>query len=181
VAGLVTAGELTLVAGNPGLLRDAAVSTTVTATLPVISERAMYWGGSFTTWYEAHNSFGVTQTPARWGLAEGRVGGARGFETYILLANPNAADVEVRVTLLRQAGRAPLSRTFRVGATSRFNVYVNDADWAALGLQPGETFGAVVEALDAAKPIAVERALYWSGADGLFWTGGTNATAVPLP
>lgn len=122
----------------------------------------------------------MTQTAARWGLAEGRVGGPPGFETYILLANPNSTDIDVRVTLLRQAGRPPIARTFTVGATSRFNVYVNDADWAGAGLQSGEMFGAIVESLDPAKPIAVERAMYWS-AGGLFWTGGTNATAVPLP
>ena len=46
--------------------------------------------GGFTSWFEAHNSFGLTAIGPKWGMAEGRVGGPRGFETYILLANPNA-------------------------------------------------------------------------------------------
>ncbi len=187
VADDVALGRFTLLAGDPALLRNAQVSTTVTSTVPVISERAMYWSGDFTSWYEAHNSFGVTQTAVRWGLAEGRTGGPLGFDTYILLANPNASPVAVEVTLLRQGGRPPLQRTFTVPATSRFNVQANidpigaDPGWGALGLQPGEAFGAIVRSLDPSKPIAVERAMYWFGHDALFWTGGTNATAVPLP
>ena len=41
--------------------------------VPVIAERAMYWPAA--DWGEAHNSFGVTETATKWGLAEGRVGG----------------------------------------------------------------------------------------------------------
>ena len=70
-------------------LANVAVSTTVTADVPVIVERAMYWPGGGGEWYEAHNSFGATAVGTRWGLAEGRVGMGEGFETYILLANSN--------------------------------------------------------------------------------------------
>lgn len=186
LAALVAAGEVTLVSGDAAWLRAAEVSTTVSSTVPVVSERAMYWAGGFGQWHEAHNSFGVTQASPRWGLAEGRAGGAEGFDTYILLANPNPTEVDVRVTLLRQDGRPPIARTFRLGRTSRFNVHValdaagDDPGWGTLGLQPGEGFGAIVESLDASKPIVVERAVYWSGADRLFWTGGTNATGAAL-
>ncbi len=34
----------------------------------------MYWPGAFTTWFEAHNSFGLTAIGPKWGIAEGRVG-----------------------------------------------------------------------------------------------------------
>ena len=57
-------------------LANAAVSTQVTSDLPIVSERAMYWPGAFATWYEAHNSFGLTAIGPKWGIAEGRVGGA---------------------------------------------------------------------------------------------------------
>ena len=49
----------------------------------------MYWPNVAQGWREAHNSFGVTETGLRWGVADGRVGGPRGLQTYILLANPN--------------------------------------------------------------------------------------------
>lgn len=139
----------------------------------------MYWPGDSSTWYEAHDSFGVTETSARWALAEGRVGGGDAFETYILLANPTTSMANVRVTLLRQNGRPPIAREFALLPTSRFNVYVNDAEWMALGLQNGEGFGALIESTNAV-PIAVERAMYWTS-PGQVWTGGTSTTATKLP
>ena len=77
----------------------------VTADVPVIAERAMYWPAD--DWGEAHNSFGVTETATKWGLAEGRVGGPQHFVTYILLANPTTTAAEVRSrTCARTARRS---------------------------------------------------------------------------
>ena len=82
-------GRLTVnIATEDPMLANAAVSTTVTADQPVVAERAMYWPGTPATWAEAHNSFGATTLGTKWGLAEGRVGMAQAFQTYILLANP---------------------------------------------------------------------------------------------
>jgi hypothetical protein len=155
-------------------LANAAVSTTVTSDVPVISERAMYWPGGFNEWGEAHNSFGVTSLGTKWGLAEGRVGGARAFETYILLSNANPTGASVTLTFLRKSG-APVVKTFTVPPTSRFNVHVN----SMVPELSNEEFGAVVDVTNG-QPIAVERALYWS-ALGIVWAGGTNAAAVRLP
>ena len=88
--------------GEAAAMANVAVSTTVTADVPVIAERAMYWPSN--DWGEAHNSFGVTETALKWGLAEGRVGGPQHFATYILLANPNATAAQVRITYLRTDG-----------------------------------------------------------------------------
>jgi hypothetical protein len=161
-------------------LANAAVSTTVTSDVPIVSERAMYWPGSAATWTEAHNSFGVTRATTKWGLSEGRVGGSEGFETYILLANPGKTVADVRVTFVRPAG-APIVKTFSVPATSRYNVNVN----AVVPELTGQTFGAVIESINGA-PIVVERAMYWSplgppSALSQSWAGGTNVVAVPLP
>jgi hypothetical protein len=156
------------------LLANTAVSTTVSSSLPVISERAMYWPGGFSEWEEAHNSFGVTSTRTKWGLAEGRVGTARNYETYILLANGNATAAAVTIAFLRKMG-APVVKTFTVPASSRFNVHVNSMVPELLN----EEFSAVINVTNG-QPIAVERALYWD-ALGTVWAGGTNATAVPLP
>ena len=99
------------------ILANAAVSTAVVASQPVVVERAMYWPGPPSTWAEAHNSFGSTVVSARWGLAEGRVGMDHGFETYILLANPNTTAANVQITFLRANG-STVVKTFTVNPSS---------------------------------------------------------------
>ncbi|MGE3842572.1 MAG: hypothetical protein AB7I50_13385 [Vicinamibacterales bacterium] len=157
------------------VLADAAVSTTVVANVPVIAERAMYWPGPASTWYEAHNSFGVTQLATKWGLAEGRSGGPQGHETYILLANPDETTAaQVQVTFERPDGTTVV-KTYTVNPTSRFNIAVN----AMVPELADQQYGAVVEVTNGI-PIAVERAVY-SNAFGVFWAAGTNATGVRVP
>ena len=90
---------------------DTDVSASITSDQPIAVERAMYWPDPFTSWYEAHDSAGVTQTGTHWALAEGEVGGPLGFETYILLANPSTTDATVTLSFLRAGGAAPLSLT----------------------------------------------------------------------
>ena len=135
----------------------------------------MYWPGAFSSWYEAHNSFGVTETGTKWGLSEGEVGGADGFETYVLLANPSPTTAaSIRMTFLRTDGTTVV-KTFTVGPTSRFNVHVN----SMVPELANEPFGTIIEVTNGVA-IAVERAFYWTRG-GLYWTGGTNATAIQLP
>jgi hypothetical protein len=156
---------------EPGL-GDTEVSASISATLPIIVERAMYWPGSFTSWYEAHASAAVTTTGTRWALAEGEYGGNLNFQTWILLANPSASEAAVRLTALRTSGQ-PVSIDFTIPANSRVSKSAGD-----LGLGSGERFGVLAEALNGV-PIVVERAMYWNAA-GQFWGGGTNETAVKL-
>ncbi len=156
-------------------LANAAVSTAITADVPVVAERAMYWPGPPSTWHEAHNSFGTTAVGTKWGLAEGRVGLAQGFDTYILLANASPSQAaQVRITYLRANGTA-VQKTYTVNPTSRLNVHVN-VDVPELA---NETFGALIESTNGVG-IVVERALY-SNALGAVWAAGTNALATRLP
>ena len=159
------------IASEDPLLQRAEMSTVVESDVPVVSERAMYWPTPFTSWAEAHNSFGVTETATRWGLAEGRVGGPHNFATYVLVANPGSAAATVTVTYLRENGLPFLVRTHTVAPTSRFNVVPYDD-----GLRD-EQFGVLIEST---QPIAVERAMYNDSAAGAFWAAGTNATAIKL-
>jgi hypothetical protein len=155
-------------------LANTSVSVTVTSTQPVVVERAMYWpGNSAATWYEAHNSFGVTATGTRWGLGEGRVGGTELYETYILLANPTATAANVDISYLRE-GAPPVVKSYVVQPTSRLTVYVN----GEVPELSNERFGALVQVTNAV-PIAVERAMY-SSVGGVPWAAGTNAAAIPL-
>ncbi|MGV3520521.1 hypothetical protein [Luteitalea sp.] len=168
-------GRLTLfVDAEDPALADTAVSTTVVSDIPVVSERAMYWAGTSTTWGEAHNSFGVTRGGQKWALAEGRVGQEPEFETYVLIANPSTAVAQVRATFLRSTG-TPIVKTYDVLPTSRFNIWVN----AMVPELADEDFGVLVEVINGID-VVVERAMYWSSG-GVAFAGGTNATAVRIP
>jgi hypothetical protein len=156
-------------------LANAAVSTTVTSDVGIVVERAMYWPDISQGWQEAHNSFGVTETALRWGLADGRIGGERAYATYVLLANPNPVAAEVMIRFLRPNGGAPVLRTYTLAPTSRLNIWVN-SDVPELG---EGAFSAEVQVMNY-QPIAVEKALYWNS-EGLVWAGGTNVTATRLP
>ena len=87
----------------------------MTATLPIVAERAQYWPGL--AWEEAHASAGVTSTGTRWGLADGQVGGPQNHQTYILLANPGTDTANVVVTFLRPTGET-ITRFFDVPAAT---------------------------------------------------------------
>ena len=154
-------------------LADAAVATEITSDQPIISERSMYWPGTGASWHEAHNSFGATATATKWGIADGRVGGAHAHQTYILIANPSdTATAHVTIAYLKDDGTT-LVRTYDVAPASRFNVGVNS-------LVPelvNEGFGA---SITSDLPIFVERAMY-SDAGGVVWAAGTVSPATRLP
>jgi autotransporter-associated beta strand protein len=164
---------LNIEAEDPSLA-NAAVATSVSATAPIVVERAQYWPDPAPQWYEAHNSFGVSETRQKWGLAEGRVGGPQVYQTYILIANPYAETAHVTITFLRENG-APFDKTFTVEPRSRFTVDVGPG--TLVPELADERFGAIVVS---DVDIAVERAMY-SNANGQVWAAGTNATATPLP
>ena len=151
------------------------VSMEVSATLPIIVERAMYWPGS--NWSEAHASAGIAATGTTWALAEGELGGSRGFQTYVLIANPTANAASVRLRFLVENGTSFVTPTFTVPANSR--VTRSAAEFMAAGqLTNGARFGVVVESTNGV-PIAVEHAIYWNGG-GEFWGGGSNETGVRI-
>jgi YVTN family beta-propeller protein len=154
-------------------LANAAVATEVTATLPIVAERAQYWPGN--VWEEAHASAGLTSTATRWGLADGQVGGAQNHQTYILLANPGANDASVVVTFLRPTGET-ITRFFEVPAATRRNVSIAGSSSDVPELI-NASFGAIIEST---QPIVVERSMY-SDAGGMTWAAGTNVTATRLP
>ena len=152
-------------------LEQTDVSASITASEPIVVERAMYWPLGATNWTEAHASAGITATGTRWVMAEGKTGGPLGFDTYILLANPGDQEAVVTVTLLRSGGLPPAPMEARVPPRSRETLSA-----ARFGLDSGEEFGILVESTNGV-PIVAERAMYWNGG-GRFWGGGTNETAV---
>jgi hypothetical protein len=153
-------------------LKDAAVATRVESSLPILSERSMYWPGPADTWHEAHNSFGDTATDTKWALAEGRADGPQFHQTYILLANPGNQAATVTVAYLRETG-GPVQKQYVVPSFARFNI-----DVAAMVPElSNEAFGAFIQST---QPIFVERSIY-SNAGGILWSAGTDATATRIP
>jgi hypothetical protein len=157
----------------PGL-EYTDVSASITATLPIVAERSMYWPGQgIGAWYEGHNSVALSAIGTMWALAEGETGGARKAISYILMANPTGQDAAVTVTILRDNNLPPLTVTKTVRANSRLTLSSEE-----LALSSGETFGAVVNSTNGV-PIAVERAMYWDSATRA-WSAGTNETGFLL-
>jgi hypothetical protein len=126
------------------LVPSSDVSTHVHADLPVVAERAMYWGGK----EGGHATLGVTAGCATWYLAEGSTDW--GFEQYVLVQNPNAAPATVIFTFMKPGGS--LVRSVRsVGPSSRFTLNVAE-------VVPGSDVSTFVWA---DQPVIVERAMYW--------------------
>ena len=158
-------------------LADTAVSTVVTSTngVPVIVERAMWWGDA-SGWYEAHNSAGATQTGTLWAVAGGEVNGPYADVTYVLVAN--TSDVPARLTMQVCGPDQCLDpqELPTLPAHSRFNVPFEDASRHQLDM----TFGVLIESIgDSPAQIVVEEALYRT-VDGVSWAAGTNSLGTRL-
>jgi hypothetical protein len=152
-------------------LAATAVSTLVSCDVPIVVERAMWWPDG--DWYEAHVSAGATATAARWAMADGDAVDTR---TFVLVANTSPTAGDARVTLFFEAGPAA-QRLVPVAAASRTTLDLT----ALFPGSAGRRFGVVVEAIGEPPPaLVVERATYWN-AEGVLWTGGTNALATPVP
>jgi hypothetical protein len=208
------ASRRTFYAGDLAALVNRSFATTIETDVPIVAERAMYFGDSplwlgghgsagvsepasrrdvrlFTIRADrgrtrdvlghdrqrlarAHNSFGITGRGVKWGLAEGRAGGARGYETYILISNssgPDAADV--KLTFIREDG-GTAERTIAVNAGQRVNVNAS-----ALPELANSNFSTIVESTNGIA-INVESSIYWS-VGGVVWEAGGNTVATPIP
>lgn len=122
-------------------VRENSVSTEVsTEAGPLVVERAVYANtGSLNG---AHAAAAVASPSATWAFAEGSTG--PGFETYLLLANPQAGDVTA--TIYFQTSRsgnvvAPLLvLTPRSRTTVRVNDLLLDPEVASLVFATGEIY-----------------------------------------
>src|SRR5690606_22738889 len=87
----------------------AETSVVITATAPIVAERAMYAAG--TAPFEAgHGAAGVTTPSATWAFAEGATG--HWVDMFLPLANPNDLEATEAVTDARPvSASAPLSWT----------------------------------------------------------------------
>jgi len=141
-------------------------ATTVTAPLPILVERAMYFTGPHGAFEEGHASAAVPSGARDWFLAEGSTGDW--FETFVLISNPNASAVNATIRYLTPGGVAR-TETRTLPPTSRTTIRVD-------GL-PGLESTDVSCSISATGNIIVERSMYWPGVPGP-WRGAHNSVGI---
>lgn len=142
-------------------LGQCDVSAKIESDQAVVCERSVYWnerrGG--------HNSVGVTEPLPEWYLAEGS--SAWGFETWLLLQNPNDQKVKADVKFMTADG--PVAEpTMTLPANSRTTILVNDRVF--------NTDTSIRVSADG--PVIAERAMYWDNGTG---KAGHGTIGMPAP
>ena len=158
----------------PGL-EATSVATTLTSTVPIVAERAMYWPNNFFEYYEGHSSAGATTTAQAWAVAGGENGGADSAQTFVLIANTANTAGEATVTILpeRGASQTVTPLVLPLPANSRTTVPITSVN-GSFGVLVQSTGGSPV-------PLVVESAVYRTPAGSPTWSAGSNALATPLP
>jgi hypothetical protein len=157
-------GRYTIWASQIPELVSKSFGTTITSSLPIIVERAMYFGGPHGAFEGGHASAAVKEGARDWFLAEGSTGSW--FDTFVLISNPNASDVTATIRYLTPSGLARTD-TRTLPSHSRATIQVDSLE----GLESTE----VSCWITADAPIIVERSMYWPGAP---WYGGHNSVGV---
>jgi hypothetical protein len=147
-------------------LAGASFATIVQSTndVPVLAERAMYWGAGYEGGHGAAGTDTLSQT---FRFAEGYT--ANGFNTFLLMANPGNTAANVSVTLFPETG-APVMQNVGVAAGRRLTLWIN-----ALAANPNGAFSMLVQS---DVPIAAERAMYWGQLIDGHSTGGSSVEAT---
>jgi hypothetical protein len=161
---------------------DVSVRIRSLNNVPLVVERAMWWPGTFNTWYEAHNSPATSRTAPRWVLGEGEVGGPLNWETYVLVANTGAQAGQISIRLLLPGGvtaLVPDGPGTMLSPSSR-TTYSLAALLEAAGLPANTTAGVLIESVGAPLQLVVERSMY-RDLPGQPLGVGTNALGTPLP
>jgi hypothetical protein len=137
-------------------LAAADLAARITSNVPIIAERAMYASLPGQPLASAgHGGAGVTSTALKWFLAEGATGSF--FDLFVLVANPNADDSQLKVTYMFPTGE-PLVKTYTAHANNRLTISVENED-PRLADTP---VSIVVESTNN-QPVVVERAMWWPG------------------
>jgi hypothetical protein len=138
-----------------------SVSSEVASDKPVVAERSEYWANRTA---DGHDSIGVSAPSKAWYLAEGCTNG--GFETWVLVQNPNPTPASVTLTYMTDLGPVP-GPTATIPANSRktFNVadYVPNT-WS------------VSTQVTSAQPVIAERSMYGNNRQ---W--GTDSIGAAAP
>ena len=126
---------------------NAEVSMKVESDSLIFAERAMYFG------HDGHDSIGASTPSKTWYMADGNT--RSGFDTWILLQNPQTVPANVTLTFLTSEGKRVTS-SLLVPPGFRQSVYVNEivanADLSTI--------------VSSDQPIIAERAMYFGNGGG---------------
>jgi hypothetical protein len=150
-------------------LNGASFATTLEADALVVLDRLMSWAG---TGYAAHMETALERPATSWYFAEGATHGS--FDLFYLILNPGSTAADVRVRYLRPSG-APIVKTYRVGAGSRFTIWVDQEDQA---LRATDVSAEITSTNGV--PVIVERSMYLNTGNKAF-KGGHNSAGVTAP
>jgi hypothetical protein len=134
------------------------LSCEITSYQPVIVERAIYWRQRM----EGSSSRGIASPCVTWYLAEGCTAG--GFETWVLLQNPDDTPAQASLTLMTERGEEPgpiLAVPPRSRVSLNMGNYVTSYDLSC--------------EVTSDHPIVVERSIYWNEKQGGSCSGGVAA------
>jgi hypothetical protein len=152
--------------GSSSARVNAVIANTATPA-DIVVERTMYFPGAMRT--GAHNAGGVTEAAAAWTLAEGAT--LAGFDTFVLVANPNATAVDVRATYLTDTGQEFVT-VQSAPANSRVTFWPRQ-EHPQLEVAAFSTF---VQSLTVGNGVIAERAMYFDGLGA-----GHDALGVAAP
>jgi hypothetical protein len=129
------------------------VSTHVSGSLPLIAERAMYWGTGGPMGEACHDSIGMSAPHSVCYMPDGET--QNGYETWTLVQNPNSVPVTVEVTYMSPSGTGNVTFTDSVAANSRRSYNMADK-------VPSGRASVMVRSKTTGKKIMCERAMYWN-------------------
>lgn len=142
-------------------------SVQVNSDLPIVAERAMYWGAGSAQGESCHASSGVCSPHMTFYMPDGTTQGD--METYTLVANPNPEPVQVVVDyLMPEKSGIDYTITFKetIKPNSRKTYTMSD-------LVPDGRAAIKVSSMTPGKGIVVERSMYWNNrATGTDTIGG---------
>jgi hypothetical protein len=151
-------------------LASTAVGMSITSTLPIVSERAMWWGDPFV---EGSVAIGSTATGTAWAIGEGGEGGTLAEGTFVLVANGSSNLGSVRFTVVYDDGTNE-QKDYELLGNARLTVRIGDYFAKAREAK----FSVLVESVTAGVPIAVEVARYQSAGTILGAGGAAPATRI---
>jgi hypothetical protein len=132
-------------------LEATDVSARIDSTLPIVAERALYFGRPGQPFVAGHVGAGVTDPATSWLFAEGSTGF---FDTYVLVANPGTTAATVDVSYFVEGQATPIVRSHTVAPASRLTINVNGEGGVLAA-------SSMAMSLMSTVPVVVERSMWW--------------------
>jgi hypothetical protein len=134
-----------------GVPNEFSVSTRVTANLPILVERAMYFNNN----QAGTDTAGVTSLSKNWYFAGNRI--FSGDEDFILIVNTSTSSSATVTGTFITEGQDPIVQIYTVAPTARFTIAVHGCPPVGPCLPQGSRCSVI---LQSSIPVAAERAFY---------------------